>query len=916
MRHHLPIILTCLLTTVLSPPSPTLAQENAATRKLTQQNEQFKEQIMQVADNVHVAVGYSVANVSMIVGEDGVIIIDTGMMPEAAEKIAKKFRELTDKPVVAIIYTHSHGDHTGGAAMFLGTNRPQIWGHKNFGSESGPWKAGGLTYQNVRGARQAGFKLPPEQRINNGVAPARYPKRGGEVFSSNEGTNPTHFLDVERKTINVAGVELELTSSPGETNDGISVWYPAGKVLFAGDTFYRSFPNLYAIRGTPQRQTRLWARSLAKMADRKADALVGGHTVPVVGADEVSRVLRDYRDAVQFVHDKTVEGINKGLTPDELVEYVQLPERLANSEYLQPFYGHPDWGVRQTFNNYLGWFDGNPSNLFPLPPKAEAERMVKLAGGKDKLLAAAKEALKSDDNQWTAQLADQLLAIDKNDTDAKLVKADALTKLARTMVNATARNYYLTVARELREQVSKAEAEKDARSRPRQETPTIASIGDAVMEKIDLALPDELYQGYLFWHQADELATDVVNYAMLLDAEGKVVHRWDTDLTGGGHTSYLLDSGGLLRTGRRDRSYLTGQPVAATDTLQITDTTGKAIWELSAKDVRFNGNKITFHHDMLPMPNGNILVLIYEEISPKEAAAAGWSAGKQKTVWSDGVLEIKPDLENGSHEVVWYWRFIDHMIQDQNSNAANYGAIADHPEKIDAHFPKSYAPMNAVRQHLNALDYHAGMDQILISSFIYNEIWVIDHSTTIEQAAGSAGGRGGKGGDLLFRYGNPAAYARGTEKDRLFQNQHDANWVDEGLPGAGNILVFNNNTGTRSIARVGAGGAAAAAAQQQLEGMSNVHEIRPTLANGRYVMGKAGAFEAKQIWFWEHKDFFAPFQGGARRLPNGNTLLTDTVGRRVWEVASDGDVVVRYDGPAPAFKTFKYSAEQVANLLD
>ena len=106
-----------------------------------------------------------------------------------------------------------------------------------------------------------------------------------------------------------------------------------------------------------------------------APCLVGGHTNPILGADQVKQVLTDYRDAVQFIHDKTVEGINKGLTPDELVEYVQLPEELAGKDYLQPFYGHPDWGVRQTFNYYLGWFDGNPSNLFPLPPKAEAERM-------------------------------------------------------------------------------------------------------------------------------------------------------------------------------------------------------------------------------------------------------------------------------------------------------------------------------------------------------------------------------------------------------------------------------------------------------------------------------------------------------------------------------------------------------------
>ncbi|TWT80404.1 Hydroxyacylglutathione hydrolase [Planctomycetes bacterium CA13] len=423
----------------------------SAAQRLRNQSAQFAEQIIKVADNVYVAIGFSVSNVSMIVGEDGVVIIDTGMMLNDAERIATEFRKVTVKPVKAIIFTHAHGDHTGGAAAFFGDERPQIWGHENFGSEARSWTSGNLTAQNLRGARQAGFKLPPEQRINNGIAPVRYPKRGGAVFAAAHDTNPTHFLKGERQTIKVAGIELELVASPGETNDQLFAWYPSGKVLFAGDNFYRSFPNLYAIRGTPNRNVRLWAESLGKLADYDAEALVGGHTNPIVGAGEVKQVLTDYHTAVRFIHDKTVEGINKGMTPDELVEYVQLPEPLAGKEYLQPFYGHPDWGVRTTFNFYLGWFDGNPTNLFPLPPKAEAERVAKLAGGMDKLLKSAREALAADDSQWAAQLADHLLAINAEDTDAKHIKADALTNLANEMVNATARNYYLTVARELRE---------------------------------------------------------------------------------------------------------------------------------------------------------------------------------------------------------------------------------------------------------------------------------------------------------------------------------------------------------------------------------------------------------------------------------------------------------------------------------
>ncbi len=428
-----------------------VAQEDGATRRLTEQARHFEERVVHVTDNVFTAVGFSVSNVSMIVGEDGVVIIDTGMSLDDAQRIAAEFRKHSDKPVKAIVFTHSHGDHTGGTAAFLGDGRPEIWAHANFGSEARPLVEGGVTFQRVRGARQAGFRLPPEERINNGIAPVRYPKRGAAAFASDEETKPTHFLEGERQAIEVAGIELELVSSPGETNDQLFVWYPAGRVLFAGDNFYRSFPNLYAIRGTPSRSVRLWADSLGKLAEHGADALVGGHTDPVLGASEVAQVLGDYRDAVRFVHDKTVEGMNKGLTPDELVEYVQLPERLAGKDYLQPFYGHPEWGVRSVFNGYLGWFDGNPTNLFRLSPKSEAERVVKLAGGTAALLESARAALATQDNQWAAQLADYLLAIDKDDSDAKRIKADALTGLARNMVNATARNYCLTVARELRE---------------------------------------------------------------------------------------------------------------------------------------------------------------------------------------------------------------------------------------------------------------------------------------------------------------------------------------------------------------------------------------------------------------------------------------------------------------------------------
>ena len=426
------------------------AQETEATRLLKLRSAEFDQAVIKVTEGVYTAVGYSVSTVSMVVGDNGLVIVDTGLDTLSAEKVLADFREITDKPVKAIILTHAHGDHTGGVSVFAGNNKPQIWARSNFGSEAHPLEQAGLTIQRVRGARQGGFKLPPEKRINNGVAKAYWPKRGGAVFGSDKATGPDHTFSERRKPLHIAGISLDLVAVDGETTDALYVWLPQQRVLFAGDNYYKSWPNLYAIRGTMYRNVRGWAKAVDSMLQEQPHYLVPGHTRPVIGKETVTMMLTDYRDAIRFVFNKTIEGMNKGMTPDELVDYVKLPQRFQGKDYLREYYGNIRWSVRQIFNAHLGWFNGNPSTLFPLNPREEARRMADLAGGTDVLLQKAQQALANGDAQWAAQLSDHLIALDPQAQAPKLVKADALEALAENVLSGIGRNYYLTVAQELR----------------------------------------------------------------------------------------------------------------------------------------------------------------------------------------------------------------------------------------------------------------------------------------------------------------------------------------------------------------------------------------------------------------------------------------------------------------------------------
>jgi alkyl sulfatase BDS1-like metallo-beta-lactamase superfamily hydrolase len=251
--------------------------------------------------------------------------------------------------------------------------------------------------------------------------------------------------------VEIAGIRFQLIHAPGETPDQIMVWLPDEKVLLPGDNIYWTFPNLYTIRGTAFRSLAKWYRSLDEMRDMRPEYLVPSHTHPVAGAEKIQRYLTDYRDAIQFVHDQAIRGINMGMTPDELAEKIELPPHLAGAPYLQPFYGKVSWSVRSMFSGNLGWFDGDAATLQPLGRKEEADLMVRIAGGKEALVDRTREALENGEYQAALQLSGHLLRLGDENPAAEEIRVKALLALAERDENPNARHYYLTEALEIRD---------------------------------------------------------------------------------------------------------------------------------------------------------------------------------------------------------------------------------------------------------------------------------------------------------------------------------------------------------------------------------------------------------------------------------------------------------------------------------
>lgn len=376
------------------------------------------------------------------------------------------------------------------------------------------------------------------------------------------------------------------------------------------------------------------------------------------------------------------------------------------------------------------------------------------------------------------------------------------------------------------------------------------------------------------------------NTARLINNSGQTIKSWSCN-TGVAYVPYLMSDSTMWRPGTYSGATMRG--AAYGGNIQQYNWNGTVI-----RSFLWSNAYHQQHHDIHPMPNGNILIVSWDRKTQAQAQAMGRQS-ISGDIWPDEVIEYNPI----TNTVVWEWHFWDHLIQNVDPSKPNYGVISQHPERLNIN-------VGSVQQgdwiHCNTVDYNEKRDEIILTSHNLHEIFVIDHSTTTQEAAGSTGGRHGKGGDFIYRWGNPQNYGRGTEANRVFYVVHGANWIRNDMPGAGNIIVLNNGDrpGTAND-------------------FSVITEITPPIDSHDhyYILSDSAFGPTTPTWSYSNgSTFYSQHLGGAYRLPNGNTLAILGASNRLVEVTTDGQVAWQYNTGAQIGRALKYPMDYFTSVTE
>ncbi len=402
----------------------------------------------QVAPGVTVFGGDGFLNLTLIEGDEGLIVYDTGEVAEDGERFLRQIRQVSDKPIVAILYSHSHYVHGSRALVGDGVG-VQVIGHPNVNANLAG-NATGTVFPEMAPVQTARLL----QQFNHFV-PEQGPDAaaGAAISFGRSGMLPVNRPVQDGECLTVAGVRMQCFTRHGsDTDDCLTVHLPdLGVVL--NNILWPFMPNVYTLRGARFRDPREWRDALQTIRNLDPEVLVNTHARAIRGRDRARDALEHVIDALDLVLDQTLRGILRGLGPEELRAFVRLPRQIADHPNLAEVYGELSHYGPYIYQHALGWFDGDAASINPLAPAEQAARLVEAMGGRDAVLARAAQALERSEYAWAAQLLQYLYRIDPADPEARMQKAAALQAMGRVTPAHTVRSWYLSQARALRGEI-------------------------------------------------------------------------------------------------------------------------------------------------------------------------------------------------------------------------------------------------------------------------------------------------------------------------------------------------------------------------------------------------------------------------------------------------------------------------------
>jgi alkyl sulfatase BDS1-like metallo-beta-lactamase superfamily hydrolase len=515
--------------------------------------------LVRLTEHVYAAIGYDIGNIGFVVTDEGVLVFDCAGDVDRAELALAALREVTQAPIVGVVYSHGHGDHTGGVDAFIPEDQRgkiPLYANSRYPRYI---RESAVSRGLYRAFYQMGYLLSKDEAgtVGSGIGP---PVGGGRTAYQ----LPTHLIEDELELV-IGGVRVRLFHSPSDLDDGISAWLPDERVLMVGDAAYAMLPAIATPRFEFGRMSWEALETLDYYRTLPAEHLLPGHLRTISGEREVADFLRNFRDLVQYMQDQSIRAVNRRLDHDEAAREMEanLPAHLANDPDLGEHYHEFSWIAKGMYTKAGGWWTGDVVDLVRIPPAERAERVVALAGGRAAVRAAVLEAFAAGDRGWAAELARMLVTTDPSDDAARQMLARILRHIAFDSNTANQRHYLLTEALVMERKVDIATLPNSRTNPAFMRAASDSIVFRALGPKLDpvKSADTRLVAGFRVRDTGDEhtliVRRGVIEYVPGRPAEADLRVAFDREtfiLIAGGHVAWVdaLDQGLLEASPNRD----------------------------------------------------------------------------------------------------------------------------------------------------------------------------------------------------------------------------------------------------------------------------------------------------------------------------------------------------------------------------